>query len=79
MASNFETQVRPPRLKLAQAILRLFRSLPISFPARNRMRQRRRSRLALEAAGIGFPFAVENGVKKACGIAFSLPEKGMDS
>jgi transcriptional regulator with XRE-family HTH domain len=32
---------------------------------------------ALEAAGIGFSFVIdENGVKEACGITFSRPEEG---
>jgi transcriptional regulator with XRE-family HTH domain len=35
-------------------------------------------RVALETAGIGFPFAIENGVKKACGITYSEPEKGAE-
>jgi hypothetical protein len=30
---------------------------------------------ALAREGIGFPFADENGVQKACGITFSAPEK----
>jgi transcriptional regulator with XRE-family HTH domain len=35
-------------------------------------------RVALEAAGIGFPFVVENGEKKACGITYSDPSKGTE-
>ena len=33
-------------------------------------------RVVLEAEGIGFPFALENGVAYACGITYSRPEKG---
>jgi len=33
-------------------------------------------RVAPERAGIGFPFVVEDGVKKACRITSSEPEKG---
>ena len=32
-------------------------------------------RVALETAGIGFPFEIENGVKRPCGITYSEPAK----
>ena len=35
-------------------------------------------RVALEGAGIGFSFADENGVKRACGITYADPDKGME-
>jgi DNA-binding XRE family transcriptional regulator len=35
-------------------------------------------RVALEGAGIGFSFVVENGVERACGITYSAPEKGVE-
>ena len=31
-------------------------------------------RVALETAGIGFPFVIENGAKRACGITYSDPK-----
>jgi DNA-binding XRE family transcriptional regulator len=36
-------------------------------------------RAVLEREGIGFSFATENGVKKACGITYSAPEKSSES
>ena len=34
---------------------------------------------ALAGAGIGFSFAADvDGAKKACGITFSTPEKGVE-
>jgi len=32
-------------------------------------------RVVLETEGIGFPFVLENGVSRACGITHSPPEK----
>jgi DNA-binding XRE family transcriptional regulator len=36
-------------------------------------------RVALEAAGIGFPSVIENGVKRASGITYSEPSKSRES
>jgi DNA-binding XRE family transcriptional regulator len=35
-------------------------------------------RVALEGAGIGFSFADEKGVKSACGITYTDPDKGKE-